>query len=299
MDTRFRGYDKKNKTMKIWLNNKIVNDKNAKVSIFDRGFLYGDGVFETMRSYNGTIFRLDDHLGRLYGAFEVTGIKILYPKKFLRQKIYELLKINKLDNAYIRVTVTRGIGTIGLAKIECENPTVVIIVRKFTPYPDRMYKNGICVKIVKVGQNENSPISGIKTTSFLNYILARLEAKKAGFDDAIMLNSKREVSESTVSNVFLIRGRALITPSLESGILPGVTRNAVLRLAERAGLKPTEKRVAVKELRRADEVFLTSSLMEIMPVVKIDEKVIGKGKPGLFTEKIHFEYKRCARSSAG
>lgn len=269
-----------------------MDEKNAKVSIFDRGFLYGDGVFETMRSYDGVVFKLGAHLDRLYGAFKITGIRIPYSKGFLRQQIYRLLKLNKLGNAYIRITVTRGVGTVGLAKIECKNSTVAIIVTKFTPYPDWMYKKGIRVKIVKVGQNENSPISGIKPTSFLNYILARLEAKKAGADDAIMLNSGKEVSESTVSNVFLVKDKALITPSLASGVLPGVTRRAVLKLAGKAGLRPREKRVTVKELRDADEVFLTGSLMEVMPVVKVDNSIIGKGKVGLFTKRIHLAYQR-------
>lgn len=285
--------------MKIWLNNRVVDEKNAKVSIFDRGFLYGDGLFETMRSYGGKVFCLDGHLDRLYRAFKVTGIKIPHSKKFLREKIYKLLEINRLDNAYIRITVTRGTGRIGLAKMDCKNPTLAVIVRKFAPYPEKMYKNGICVKIVGVGQNENSPVSGIKTTSFLNYILARLEAKKAGFDDAVMLNSKKEITESTVSNIFLIKGRALVTPPLESGILPGVTRDIVLRLAKKTGLEPVETRVSVKKLRDADEIFLTSSLMEIMPVVRVDNKIIGGGEPGRSTQLLHSEYKRCARSSAG
>ncbi len=202
------------------------------------------------------------------------------------------MKINKLANAYIRITVTRGTGTVGLAKIECENPTVAIIVREFAPYPEKMYKNGIRVKIVKVGQNENSPVSGIKTTSFLNYILARLEAKKAGFDDAIMLNSKGKVSESAVSNIFMIRGRTLITPSLESGVLPGITRDTVLKVSSKAELRTVEKKVNAKELYAADEIFLTSSLMEIMPIVRVGKKTIGAGVPGHLTRSLQLEYKK-------
>lgn len=276
--------------MKIWINNKIVDDRAAKVSVFDRGFLYGDGVFETMRSYSGIVFKADAHLDRLYNSLKVVKIKIPYSKSLLKSQIYKLLKINKLSDAYIRITATRGTGTVGLAKMDCKNPTVVIFVKKFTPYPARMYKNGISVKIVKVRQNENSPVSGVKSISFLNYILARFEAKEAGFDDAIMLNSKGEISECTVSNIFLVKARQLITPSLESGILPGVTRKAILGLASRVGLRAIEKKVTAKELYNADEVFLTNSLMEVMPVVKVDNRLITTGKPGVFTRLLHLEY---------
>ncbi len=278
--------------MKVWINSKIINDKDAKVSVFDRGFLYGDGVFETMRSYSGIVFKADAHLDRLYNSLRAVKIKIPYSKSLLKSRIYKLLKINKLNDAYIRITATRGTGTVGLAKMDCKNPTVVIFVKKFTPYPARMYKNGISVKIVKVRQNENSPVSGIKSISFLNYILARFEAKKDGLDDAIMLNSKSEICESTISNIFLVKGRQLITPSLESGILPGITRKAILGLASRAGLRPREKKVTTKELYSADEVFLTNSLMEVMPVVKVDNRRINTGKPGIFTRLLHLEYER-------
>ena len=291
--------------MKIWLNGKVVDEKNAKVSIFDRGFLYGDGVFETMRSHNRMVFKLDEHLDRLYASFRVIDIKIPYSKQFLKQQIYRLLKVNKLDDAYIRVTVTRGQGTIGLAEIKCKDPTVVIIVIKFKPYPAKMYRDGITVKIVDIRQNEKSPLSGIKSISFLNNILARLashrgarttgarhrgEAKKGGFDDAIMLNSRKEVSEATVSNIFLIKGRVLMTPSLKSGILPGITRRAILDAAPDIGLRPKQKAITLRELYGADEIFLTNSLMGVMPVTRVDGKIIGKGRPGLFTKMAGSNY---------
>jgi len=277
--------------MKIWLNGKIVGERNAKVSVFDRGFMYGDGVFETMRGSHGVVFKLDEHLDRLYGSFKITGIKIPYSEDFLKGQIYKLLKINKFEEAYIRLTVTRGAGTVGLAKIECENPTVVITAKRFSPYPAWMYKKGICVKIVKVRQNENSPVSGIKSVSFLNYILARMEAKKIGFDDAIMLNSKNRVSEAAVSNIFLVKRGALITPSPESGILPGITRKVVIESSPRIGIKVKEAAVAPKDIYSADEVFLTNSMMEIMPVIRVDNKIIGSGRPGALTKKIHEFYR--------
>jgi len=277
--------------MKIWLNNRIVDEKDANISVFDRGFMYGDGVFETMRGAAGVVFKLDEHLDRLYKSFKITAIKIPYSKDFLKKQIYQLLKINKLKDAYIRLTVTRGTGTLGLAKIECENPTVVITAKQFSPYPAWMYKKGIRVKIVKVRQNENSPVSGIKSVSFLNYILARLEAKKVGFDDAIMLNSKGRISEATVSNVFLIKREVLVTPSLKSGILPGITRKVIIKSASQLGIRVKESVVAPKDICNADEAFLTNSMMEVMPVVRVDNKIIGSGRPGALTKKIHEFYR--------
>ena len=280
--------------MKVWINGKIVSGKDAKVSVFDRGFLYGDGVFETMRSYDGIIFKADEHLDRLYNSLRIIKIKIPYSKLLLERHIYKTLEVNKLNNAYIRVTVTRGTGAVGLAKIDHMKPAVIIIVKNFAPYPTKMYRNGLKVKIVKIRQNENSPISKIKSISFLNYILARFEAKKSGFDDAIMLNSKGMVCESTVSNIFLLKGRQLITPSLESGILPGITRKTILGLASKVGLTAKEKQITAKELYSADEIFLTNSLMEVMPVVNVDNRRIGTGRPGIFTKKLHLAYKFCA-----
>ena len=285
--------------MKIWLNGKVVDERNAKVSVFDRGFLYGDGVFETMRSYNGVVFKLDEHLYRLNRSLKITEIKIPYPAAFLKKQVYGLLKVHKINDAYIRITVTRGVGTIGLAKITCKRPTIMIVVNKFVPYPETMYKKGVSLKTVSAAQNENSPASMIKSTSFLNYILARLEAKKGGFDDAIMLNSKKRICESTVSNIFMVKGRDLITPPAEEGVLPGITREVILSLAARLGLKAREKALNLKRLYSADEVFLTNSLMEVMSVSEVDGRFIGSGKPGEFTHKIHLKYKKIVQVEQG
>jgi branched-chain amino acid aminotransferase len=276
--------------VEIWINNKIISAKNARVSVFDRGFMYGDGVFETMRSYGGRVFGLNAHMDRIANSLKVVKIKIPYSKAFIEKELYRLLKVNNLKDAYIRLMITRGEGTVGLAKIDCALPTVVIFVKRFTPYPAKMYKNGISIKIVKVRQNENSPVSGIKSISFLNYILARLEAKEGGFDDGIMLNSKGMICESTISNIFLIRKNQLATPPKTSGILPGITRDVILKLACKIGLKAKEKNITPQELCAADEVFLTNSLMEVMPVVKVGDKVIGIARPGPLTKRIHLEY---------
>jgi len=278
--------------MKVWINNRIVDEKDAKVSVFDRGFLYGDGVFETMRGYNSAVFKIGDHLTRLRDSLYTISLKIPHSRSLLTREIYRLIKINKLKDAYIRLTVTRGEGTIGLSRCDCENPTVVIIAKQFTPYPALMYRNGIEVKIVDVRQNELSPASGIKSISFLNYILARIEAKQAGFDDAVLVNSRGHICEATVSNICMVRRRALMTPRLEDGLLPGITRGVILALAPRVGLKARETTVTRSMLYNADEVFLTNSLMEVMPVVKVDNKIIGSGLPGLITHKLSAEYKK-------
>ncbi|MDD5450080.1 MAG: aminotransferase class IV [Candidatus Omnitrophica bacterium] len=277
--------------MKVWLNNRIMDQNRATIPLFDRGFLYGDGVFETMRTYGGKIFKADRHLDRLYRSLKITEIKVPYSRSFLKNEIYKLLKKNKLKDAYIRLAVTRGAGRVGLSGIKCENPTIAIVANKLTPYPEVMYKKGISVKVASIRQNENSPISGMKSLSFMNYILARLEAKKSGFDDALMLNSRKEISEATVSNIFIVKGRKLLTPPLSSGILPGITRGVILEIAPKAGLTPYERALEVPELYRADEVFLTNSIMEIMPVIRINNRLIGNGVPGTFTERLALMYR--------
>ncbi|MCX5715860.1 MAG: aminodeoxychorismate lyase [Candidatus Omnitrophica bacterium] len=285
--------------MKVWLNSKIIDANTAKVSIFDRGFLYGDGVFETMRGYGSSVFKIDEHLDRLYGSLKRIGIKIPYSKTLLKKQISRLIKINRLADAYVRVTATRGEGRIGFAAISLKRSTVIIAVNPFTPYPKKMYQKGVSLKITKIRQNENSPLSGIKSTSFLNYILSRMSAKTAGFDDALLLNSEGRIAEAAISNIFMVKGKYLITPPVKDGILPGITRSTILKIAWPIGLKPKQVSILPEQLYSADEVFLTNSLMEVMPVVKINSRKIGSGKPGIFTKMFHSAYRICARSSIG
>ncbi len=276
--------------MKVFVNNKIIDEKKARISVFDRGFLYGDGLFETMRSYKGKVLALERHLDRLYDSADIIGMRIDKDRKYLGYIIYKLIKISRLRDAYIRLAVTRGKGRVGLEATTAEDQSIIIIVKKFTPYPAKFYKKGISLYTSSIRKNEKSTLSTIKNLNYLNNIIARMEAQREGATDALLLNTKGDVAESAVSNIFMIKRKSLITPSLDSGILPGITREITLSLADRVGLRPVERRVNLPELKRADEAFLTNTLMEIMPVVKIDKKAIGTGKPGPLTKSLHRLY---------
>ncbi|MBL7158507.1 MAG: aminotransferase class IV [Candidatus Omnitrophica bacterium] len=271
-----------------YLNGKLVPLNKAKISVLDRGFLYGDGAFETMRAREGEIFKLEKHIERLYRALGELSIRIPAKKKKIRNIIYSLLKKNKLKNAYIKVIVTRGetSGLLGLSKKM--RPTLAIYVLPYKPLPSIVYKKGIKACIAKNALNERSKIAGKKTLNYLSNILYRAAAKKKGFDDCVLLDSRGFVSEGTSSNIFVIKKGKLYTPGLKSGCLPGTTRQEVARLADKYFEKKViETNIAVKMLYTADEIFFTNSLAEIIPVIKIDNIRIGKGRPGRTTIMIH------------
>lgn len=276
--------------MKVFVNGKIVDEKRAVISVFDRGLLYGDGLFETMRSYDGKVLALDMHLDRLYRSSKTIGMRIYTKRKYLKDAIYKLIKINRLKDAYIRLAITRGKGRVGLDATTAKKLSIIIIVKRFKPYPVKYYKNGISLCTSKIRRNEKSDLSRVKSLNYLNNIIARTEAQRRGATDALLLNTKGEVAESAVSNIFMIKGRKLITPSIDSGILPGITREIVLSLGKRLNLYPSERHIKLTELKDADEIFLTNTLMEVMPVVKIDKRTIGDGRPGPLTKSIHTAY---------
>ncbi len=276
---------------KIWINGKFFDSKRAKVSIFDRGFLYGDGAFETMRSYAGIVFRLSGHIERLFKSLEILKIRKPHSKKFLSEAIYKSLKVNMLSGAYIRLAVTRGEGRFGIGYSDNFKPNTVIIAKDFEGYPDGMFSRGISAKVIGV-QNEYSAISGLKTQNYLNYILARFSAKEAGFDEAILTNTNGYVTEGATSNIFLVKSDKIITPSLNSGVLPGITRAVLIEIARKLRLSVKEKFVSRRELIDADEVFLTNSLAEVLPVTKIDSRPIGSGGVGPVTKLLHISYQK-------
>ncbi len=289
---RRAGQERKCGVNKVWINRKLVDIDKAKVSVFDRGFMYGDGVFETMRSYAGTVFGLDAHLARLFRSLEAAGFESPYSKTRLEREIYRTLKANGLKSAYIRLTMTRGEGRFGIEYKDEFTPNVVIVAREFGLYPGWMFRKGLSAGVVGIRQNERSPLSGIKSLNFLPYILARLEAKKKGFDEAILANTRGDIAEAATSNIFIVRGSALLTPSLECGIRPGVTRAVVLKIARRLGIAASERTLAPKQLLGADEVFLTNSLAEVLPVTRIDGARIGRGIPGDVTKLLHISYQK-------
>jgi len=284
---------------KIFLNGSFVNLSQAKISVFDRGFLYGDGLFETMRAYSGEVFRLGDHLERLFRSAKEIELSFSYSRKELKNIIKRILKINNLSDAYIRLTLSRGVSEPRLISELKSSPTLVIMARKFNPLSPSEYRKGWRATIVETRQNQASPVSRLKSLNFLNNILARKEAKARRVDEGILLNTLGDVTEASTSNIFLVRRGIVITPREESGLLPGITRGVVLELATSLGFKVFDRRVSPDELMGADEAFLTNSLIEVMPLVEIDGRRIGKGKPGPVTQRIHKAYQAIVKKEIG
>jgi branched-chain amino acid aminotransferase len=268
--------------MFVYLNNKLVPSAEAKISVFDHGFLYGDGIYETMRVYDGVVFMLDEHIKRLYRSASLIGLDI--PKKIadIKISIYETLKANSLTNAYVRLTISRGYGPIGLDPDLCKEPTFVVITNEFKNYPKSYYEDGIKLIISSVRRNLREALNPqIKSLNFLNNILAKIEAKQADSYEAIMLNVSGHLTEGTISNIFFVTppsppyqggdGGVLCTPSVECGILDGITRALVIDLALKNGLKVKEGNFTPEELYTASEVFITNTTMEVMPARRVDK----------------------------
>ncbi len=290
--------------MLVYLNGSFVAKEQAVVSVFDHGFLYGDGIYETMRSYDGNIFLLDKHLARLKRSARAIALKLPMPLEKIGDALNESLKVNKLRNAYIRLHISRGPGEIGLDPALCPLPTMVITAKTFHDYPAKYYERGIQVAIVKTRRNHPLALDpSIKGTNFLNNILAKIEAKKARAYEGIMLNWEGFVAEGTISNIGMVKKGVLFTPSLDTGILEGVTRDLVLRLARRKKIPIRETRILPKTLLAADECFITNTTVEIMPVTTISKKTIGSGKPGPLTALLQQEYRKevlaCSKTQAG
>ncbi|MBF0539213.1 MAG: aminotransferase class IV [Nitrospirae bacterium] len=254
--------------MKVWFNGAMLPIEGASVSVLDHGFLYGDGVFETLRAYDGVVFELEGHLRRLYRSLSLIRLDIGIEQEALAEAIYATLHENSLVEAYIRVTVTRGVGEPGLDPALCSAPTVLVMARPFKPH----LEGSIKAAIVKTRRNLSSAIDPrIKSLNFLNNIIARIEAKDALAQEALMLNYRGHISECTVSNIFFVRDEALYTPSLSCGILDGITRGLVLQLARQEGITTREGEYFPATLYRASEVFVTNTSMEVMPVHGIDD----------------------------
>lgn len=265
--------------MYVYLNDRVVHAPDAKVSVFDHGFLYGDGIYETMRVYDGVVFMLDEHIERLYRSASLIGLDI--PKRIadIKISIYETLKANSLTNAYVRLTVSRGYGPIGLDPELCKEPTFVVITNEFKSYPKSYYEGGIKLTIASVRRNLREALNPqIKSLNFLNNILAKIEAKQADAYEAIMLNAEGYLTEGTISNIFFVKNGILCTPSVECGILDGITRAMVIDLALKNGLEVKEGRFTPEELYMASEVFITNTTMEVMPAGKLDKTEFKKAE---------------------
>ena len=283
--------------MKIWLNGKIVPEEEAKVSVFDHGLLYGDGVFEGIRSYNGMVFKLKEHLERLYRSAKAITLKIPLSLNEFDEAIIKTLRANNLRDAYIRVVVTRGNGDLGLDPAKCPSPTIFIITSKIQLYPQDLYEKGLALITVATRRNDLETLSpAIKSLNYLNNILAKIEATNAGVLEAVMLNRDGYLAECSGDNIFIVKEGILCTPPLSVGILEGITRNVVIELAQSFKIKVSESLLTRYDLYNSAEVFLTGTAAEIIPVTKIDERTIGNGKVGTLTKRLIAGFKRLVNS---
>src|SRR3989338_4097453 len=273
--------------MKVYLNGKFVDESKAVVSVFDHGLLYGDGVFEGIRSYHGLIFKLREHIDRLCESAHTIMLKIPMSKAELIEVVKQSLRVNRLRDAYLRLVVTRGEGDLGLDPRKCTAPTVFVIVDTIELYPKKLYEQGL--ELITVATQRNVPEAlnpQIKSLNYLNNILAKIEAINAGYEEAIMLSPSGYVTECTGENIFIVTGKQLLTPPPYIGVLRGITRQTVMALGTRARLTVREDLLTRHDLFNADEVFLTGTAAEIVPVVKIDGRVIGHGVPGPATKAL-------------
>jgi branched-chain amino acid aminotransferase len=279
--------------MLVYLDGHFVAREKALVSVFDHGFLYGDGIYETMRSYDGRLFLLRKHLARLKRSAAAISLKLPLSLEKIADALNESLAVNKLQDAYVRLHISRGRGEIGLDPALCPAPTIVIAAKKFHDYPPEYYKRGVKVSVVKTRRNHPLALPpAVKGTNFLNNILAKIEAIKAGAYEGIMLNWQGYVAEGTISNIFTVKKGTLFTPHLDTGILEGVTRELVLRLAERKKVPVREALMKPKDLFSADECFITNTTMEIMPVRAVDKVPVAGGRPGPITALLHEAYRQ-------
>ena len=281
----------------IFMNDRLVPEDEAKVSVFDHGLLYGDGVFEGLRSYAGTVFRLDAHLDRLWASARAICLEIPLSKAAVAKAVNDTLAANKLVDGYVRLVVTRGAGSLGLDPNRTKNPQVIVIADTISLYPREFYEQGLKIVTAATQRVQSAALSPrIKSLNYLNNIMAKLEGLRAGCVEALMLNHKGEVAECTGDNVFVVRSGALLTPPPDAGILEGITRNAVMELARAAGIDCREATLTRHDLYTADECFLTGTAAEVIPVVDIDGRTIGAGTPGPITKQLTTAFHALVRS---
>ncbi|HXQ91715.1 MAG TPA: branched-chain-amino-acid transaminase [Nitrososphaerales archaeon] len=276
----------------VYVDGELLPRSKATVSVFDHGLLYGDGVFEGIRAYNGVVFKLKEHIDRLYESANYIRLAIPMQKEQMIQSVLETLRKNNLKDAYIRLLVTRGVGDLGLNPTICKSPSIVVITEPSAPSRDP--RTNAIGKTTIISSIRRDPVDAtsheVKSLNYMNSILARWEAIEAGVDEAIMLDTRGFVSEATAENVFIVRKGQLATPSTNSAILHGVTRQRVIEIASDLGYSVSEREITPFELINADEVFLTGTLAELVPVIRVNGRIIGSGKVGPVTARIYGEF---------
>ncbi|HYE32511.1 MAG TPA: branched-chain-amino-acid transaminase [Methylomirabilota bacterium] len=277
--------------MKIYIDGKFYDEENAKVSVFDHGLLYGDGIFEGIRAYHGRVFKLKEHIDRLFYSAKAILLNIPISHQQMMEAVVQTCAQNNIRDGYIRLLVTRGVGGLGLNPNRCKQPSIIIIADKIQLYPKEYYEKGLDIVTVPTVRNLHSALNpAIKSLNYLNNILAKIEANNAGVEEAIMLNAQGFVSECTGDNIFIVKNGELLTPPLTAGALYGITRGVVLELARESGIRTSEPDLTRYDVFNAEECFLTGTGAELIPVVKVDGRVIGSGTPGPITKGLVKRY---------
>lgn len=284
--------------MKIYINGKFYSKEDAAISVYDHGLLYGDGVFEGIRAYAGRVFKLKEHVDRLFESAKSIMLKIPLTREKLMEDVAHTVKVNGLKDAYVRLVVTRGPGTLGLNPFNCSTPQIIIIADKIVLYPRTFYENGLSVITVPTQRNLAEAVNPrIKSLNYLNNILAKIEAINSGVHEAIMLNAQGYVAECTGDNIFVVKEGIVKTPPLYVGVLEGITRDEIISIARKFGIKVVESVFTRHEVFNADECFLTGTAAEVIPVVKVDGRAIGNGRPGKLTRRLMTAFHELVRSA--
>jgi len=284
-------------SLKVYIAGKLYDKEDAKISVYDHGFLYGDGVFEGMRVYGGKVFRLEEHLDRLWNSAKAIWLEVPISKEEMADAVNQTVGTNGIDDGYVRLVVSRGAGTLGLDPNKTSNPQVIVIADRIVLYPDEYYEKGL--EIITVSTIRSHPTAlnpRIKSLNYLNNILAKIEGIQAGCVEALMLNHKGEVAECTGDNIFLVSRGQLLTPPIDAGILEGITRDVVIELAKKENITVRQIPLTKHDVYIADECFLTGSAAEVVPVVKVDSRKIGDGKPGATTRRLMSLFREATRS---
>jgi branched-chain amino acid aminotransferase len=285
-------------SLRIWIDGKLVDKAEAKISVYDHGLLYGDGVFEGIRVYSGKIFENDAHLDRLWNSAKAIRLEIPVSREEITRAMYETVKANNFTDCYIRLVVTRGVGDLGLNPQKCSRPSVFVISDHIAVYPKEMYDKGIAVITASVIRNHPNAVSPrVKSLNYLNNILARIEANDAGVPEALMLNHEGNVAECTADNIYIVRDGAVLTPTTHDGILEGVTRKVIIQLCGKLGIPLVEKTLQRHDLYIADEMFLSGTGAEVIAVTKIDGRPIGAGEAGPVTRRVMEAFHKHVRGS--
>ncbi|MEO7165659.1 MAG: branched-chain-amino-acid transaminase [Spartobacteria bacterium] len=286
------------KSLQIYIDGEYFDQADAKVSVFDHGLLYGDGIFEGIRFYNGRVFRMEEHMERLWESARSICLDVPISRAEMDEALLETIRQNDLRDGYVRLIVTRGVGNLGLNPVQCKRPSVIIIASTIALYPEEVYRKGLTVVTVatrRMGPATLNP--AIKSLNYLNNVLARIEANLANADEALMLNDAGNVAECTADNVFIVKRGQIMTPPITAGALRGITRAVVFDIADELGIKISEPDLTRHDIYVADEAFLTGTAAEVIPMIKVDGRIIGNGKPGEVTNRTITRFRELTRAS--